>query len=49
MQDTPGFIVNRVARPFYSEAIRILEEGLASVEDIDASMKDLGFRMGPSN
>ena len=47
VQDTPGFIVNRVARPFYSEAIRILEEGLASVEDIDASMKDLGFRMGP--
>ena len=47
VQDTPGFIVNRVARPFYSEAIRILEEGLASVEDIDTSMKDLGFRMGP--
>ena len=47
VQDTPGFIVNRVARPFYSEAIRILEEGLASVEDIDASMKALGFRMGP--
>ena len=47
VQDTPGFIVNRVARPFYSEAIRILEEGLASVEDIDASMKELGFRMGP--
>lgn len=47
VQDTPGFIVNRVARPFYSEAIRILEEGLASVADIDASMKDFGFRMGP--
>ena len=47
VQDTPGFIVNRVARPFYSEAIRILEEGLAAVEDIDASIKDLGFRMGP--
>jgi len=47
VQDTPGFIVNRVARPFYSEAIRILEEGLASVEDIDASMRALGFRMGP--
>lgn len=47
VQDTPGFIVNRVARPFYSEAIRILEEGLASVKDIDASMRALGFRMGP--
>ena len=47
VQDTPGFIVNRVARPFYSEAIRILEEGLASVEDVDASMRALGFRMGP--
>ena len=45
--DTPGFIVNRVARPFYSEAIRILEEGLAGVADIDASLKSLGFRMGP--
>lgn len=46
-KDTPGFIVNRVARPFYSEALRILEEGLASVEDIDASMRAQGFRMGP--
>lgn len=45
--DTPGFIVNRVARPFYSEALRILEEGIASVEDIDASMRAKGFRMGP--
>lgn len=47
VKDTPGFIVNRVARPFYSEAIRILEEGIASVEDIDASMRAQGFRMGP--
>lgn len=46
-QDTPGFIVNRVARPFYSEALRILEEGIASVEDIDASLRAQGFRMGP--
>ena len=45
--DTPGFIVNRVARPFYSEALRILEEGIASAEDIDASMRAKGFRMGP--
>lgn len=46
-KDTPGFIVNRVARPFYSEALRILEEGIASVEDIDAAMRAQGFRMGP--
>lgn len=46
-QDTPGFIVNRVARPFYSEALRIFEEGIASVEDIDASLRAQGFRMGP--
>ena len=47
-RDTPGFIVNRIARPFYSESIRILEEGLATKEEIDAAMKDLGgFRMGP--
>ena len=46
-KDTPGFIVNRVARPFYSEALRILEEGVASVMDIDASMRAKGFRMGP--
>lgn len=46
-KDTPGFIVNRVARPFYSEALRILEEGIASVEDIDASLRAQGFRMGP--
>ena len=46
-KDTPGFIVNRVARPFYSEAIRILDEGLADTTDIDASMRAQGFRMGP--
>ena len=46
-KDTPGFIVNRVARPFYSEALRLLDEGVASVEDIDASMRAQGFRMGP--
>ena len=46
-KDTPGFIVNRVARPFYSEAIRILDEGLADATDIDASMRAHGFRMGP--
>lgn len=47
-KDTPGFIVNRVARPFYSEALRILEEGFADIATIDWSMKTMGgFRMGP--
>lgn len=47
-KDTPGFIVNRVARPFYGEALRIYEEGKASFAQIDNAMKELGgFRMGP--
>jgi 3-hydroxybutyryl-CoA dehydrogenase len=47
-QDTPGFIVNRVARPFYGEAIRMLEEGLADIATIDWALTELGgFRMGP--
>ena len=47
-KDTPGFIVNRVARPFYGEAIRIYEEGIASIASIDWAMKKIGgFRMGP--
>ncbi|MBU46155.1 MAG: 3-hydroxybutyryl-CoA dehydrogenase [Flavobacteriales bacterium] len=47
-KDTPGFIVNRVARPFYGEAIRIYEEGIADFATIDWSLKELGgFRMGP--
>jgi 3-hydroxybutyryl-CoA dehydrogenase len=45
--DTPGFIVNRVARPFYLEAMRIAGEGLAQVEEIDAAARGIGFRMGP--
>jgi 3-hydroxybutyryl-CoA dehydrogenase len=45
--DTPGFIVNRVARPFYGEALRILEEGIADVATIDWAMRETGFRMGP--
>jgi len=46
--DTPGFIVNRVARPFYGEALRIFEEGIASKSTIDWAMRELGgFRMGP--
>jgi 3-hydroxybutyryl-CoA dehydrogenase len=47
-KDTPGFIVNRVARPFYSESLRIYEEGIADFETIDHSLKSLGgFNMGP--
>ena len=46
--DTPGFIVNRIARPFYGESIRIAEEGLADYATIDWAMKEVGgFRMGP--
>jgi len=46
--DTPGFIVNRVARPFYSEALRVYEEGLADAATIDWAMRELGgFKMGP--
>ena len=47
-KDTPGFIVNRVARPFYGEALRIYEEGFADFVTIDWALKSLGgFRMGP--
>lgn len=47
-KDTPGFIVNRVARPFYGEALRILDEGIADCITIDhAITKCLGFKMGP--
>lgn len=47
-KDTPGFIVNRVARPFYGEALKIYEEGVADFATIDWAMTALGgFRMGP--
>ncbi|MEZ4829653.1 MAG: 3-hydroxyacyl-CoA dehydrogenase NAD-binding domain-containing protein [Bacteroidia bacterium] len=47
-KDTPGFIVNRVARPFYGEALKMYEEGLASPATIDLAMTEKGgFRMGP--
>ncbi|PLR81233.1 3-hydroxyacyl-CoA dehydrogenase NAD-binding domain-containing protein [Bacillus sp. V33-4] len=47
-KDTPGFIVNRVARPFYNEAIRIMNDHVATVEQIDRIMKQAGkFKMGP--
>jgi 3-hydroxybutyryl-CoA dehydrogenase len=48
VKDTPGFIVNRVARPFYGEALRIYEEGIADFATIDWAMTSIGgFRMGP--
>ena len=48
VKDTPGFIVNKVARPFYGESLRIYEEGIANIATIDWAMKSLGnFRMGP--
>lgn len=47
-KDTPGFIVNRLARPYYGEAIKIYEEGMADFATIDHAMKTLGgFKMGP--
>lgn len=46
--DTPGFIVNRIARPFYGEALRILDEDIADAATIDWAMREIGgFRMGP--
>ena len=45
--DTPGFIVNRIARPFYGESLRMLEEGIADVATIDWALRTIGgFRMG---
>lgn len=47
-KDVPGFIVNRIARPFYGESLRIVEENLATPEQVDDAMKSLGnFKMGP--
>lgn len=46
-KDLPGFIVNRLARPFYSEALRIYDEGLATFSEIDEAMRSFGFKMGP--
>ncbi len=47
-KDVPGFIVNRIARPFYGEALRIVEENLATIEQVDEAMRALGnFKMGP--
>lgn len=46
-KDTPGFIVNRVARPFYGEALRLLDQRVAEVETIDRIVRAAGFKMGP--
>ncbi len=46
-RDTPGFIVNRVARPFYGEALRLLDHHIADVATVDRVMKAAGFKMGP--
>ncbi|MBV9718571.1 MAG: hypothetical protein JOZ77_04585 [Candidatus Eremiobacteraeota bacterium] len=45
--DTPGFIVNRIARPYYLQALRALEDGVASAAELDALARGIGFRMGP--
>lgn len=45
--DTPGFIVNRVARPFYLQSLRALDRGIASADELDALARSAGFRMGP--
>lgn len=45
--DSPGFIVNRVARPYYLEALRIVEKNYADVETVDKLMESTGFKMGP--
>lgn len=46
-KDAPGFIVNRVARHYYLEAMKLVEEGYATIETIDAVMESTGFKMGP--
>jgi 3-hydroxybutyryl-CoA dehydrogenase len=46
-RDAPGFIVNHVARPYYLEALKLVEEGVSDFETIDALMEAAGFKMGP--
>ncbi len=46
-KDAPGFIVNRVARHYYLEAMKLVEQGLATIETVDAVMESTGFKMGP--
>ena len=47
VKDTPAFIVNRIARPFYGEAFRILDDQTATIESVDRIVRSHGFRMGP--
>ncbi len=47
VKDSPGFIVNRVARHYYVEALKLLDEGVASHEQIDRLLRSAGFKMGP--
>lgn len=46
-EDSPGFIVNRVARHYYLESLKIVEEGIASFEEVDEILEATGFKMGP--
>lgn len=46
-KDSPGFIVNRVARPYYIEALKLVEDGIADFATVDALMEASGFKMGP--
>lgn len=46
-KDTPGFIVNKVARPYYSEALRLVQEGIATPLQVDKALEKEGFKMGP--
>jgi 3-hydroxybutyryl-CoA dehydrogenase len=46
-KDAPGFIVNRVARPYYLESLRLVEQGLCGIEELDQLMEASGFKMGP--
>jgi len=46
-KDAPGFIVNHVARPYYLEALRLIEQGISDFETIDTLMESTGFKMGP--
>lgn len=46
-KDAPGFIVNHVARPYYLEALRLIEQGVADIETVDELMEASGFKMGP--
>lgn len=46
-KDAPGFIVNRVARHYYLEAMNLVEQNIATIENVDAAMEAAGFKMGP--